>query len=150
MAKLIHKGRDLALIFCGALGAYLISLVVMARLGILVLGAARGSDSTWLKLALGMVALDLGKVPGLLLVGWAMARATRLAPWGNALGLVLLVYVFDVAVSVLLQQAGWLWAEPAVLACRVAAAAGMVALLAWLTRWLRRRTRSGRKTDATT
>ena len=139
MAKLMHKGRDLSLIFCGALGAYLISLVVMARLGILLLGAARGSESTWIKMALGMVALDLGKVPGLLLVGWGMARATRLSSWGNALGLVLMVYGFDVIVSALLQQAAWLWAEPAVLACRVASAAGLVVLLEWLTRRLRLR-----------
>jgi len=139
MAKLIHRARDISLIFCGALGAYLLSLVVMARLGLLLLDAARASDAAWVKVALGMVALDLGKVPGLLLVGWVMARATRLPTYGNAIGLVLVVYAFDVGVSALLQQAAWLWAEPAVLGCRVAVAAGLVVMLARLTRWLRGR-----------
>ncbi len=139
MAKLIHRARDISLIFCGALGAYLLSLVVMARLGLLLLDAARASDAAWVKVALGMVALDLGKVPGLLLVGWVMARATRLPTYGNAIGLVLVVYAFDVGVSALLQQAAWLWAEPAVLGCRVAVAAGLVVMLARLTRWLRSR-----------
>ena len=138
MAKLINTARDISLIFCGALGAYLISLVVMARLGIPLTSVARTTDSVWIKVALGMVALDLGKVPGLLLVGWLLARATRLSPLGFALGLVLVVYAFDVAVSSLLQQAAWLWAEPLVLVCRVAAVVAMVAMLVGLTRRRRR------------
>ena len=140
MAKLMNTGRDLSLIFCGALGAYLISLVVVARLSVPMLGVARGTDAAWIKVALGMVALDLGKLPGLLLVGWLLARATRLRPLFYALCLVSVVYAFDVIVSTLLQQAAWLWAEPAVLACRVAAAAGLVGMLVALTRRLRRST----------
>lgn len=138
MAKMIHTARDLSLIFCGALGAYLVSLVVMARVSVPLLPVARSTDAAWVKLALGMVALDLGKVPGLLLVGWLLARATRLTPLASSMGLVLLVYVFDVAVSSLLQQAAWLWTEPLVLVCRLAAVACFVALLTALTRRLRR------------
>ncbi len=138
MAKLIHTARDISLIFCGALGAYLVSLVVMANVAVPLLPVARSTDAAWVKVALGLVALDLGKVPGLLLVGWLLARATRLTPLSAAMGLVLLVYALDVAVSVLLQQAGWLWAEPLVLVCRLAAVGCSVALLTALTRRLRR------------
>ena len=138
MAKLINTARDISLIFCGALGAYLISLVVMARLSVPLTSVAQTTDSAWIKVALGMVALDLGKAPGLLLVGWLLARATRLSPLSFALGLVLVVYAFVVAVSSLLQQAAWLWAEPLVLVCRLAAVVAMVATLAGLTGWRRR------------
>ena len=141
MAKLKKTGRDLSLVFCGSLGAYLVSLVVTARLAMLLSDAIRHSPSVWARVALGLVALDLGKVPGLLLASWILARATHLSPWGNAVGLVLMVYAFDLVVSSMLQQFGWLWGEPAVLACRVAAAVILSLLLARLTkRWRRRKT----------
>ena len=73
---------------------------------------------------------------GLILTGAVLATARR--AFFLAMGLVLLVYALDVAVSVLLQQAGWLWAEPLVLVCRLAAVGCSVALLTALTRRLRR------------
>lgn len=133
-----QRARDLSLLLCGALGAYLLSVVVTARLGVWLAGLVRHSPTAWDRVALGLVALDLGKLPGLIAAAWLLARATKLPAWGNALGLTLGTYALDVAVSSMLQQWAWLWWSPGVMACRVAAAALLVWLLIMVTR--RRRT----------
>jgi hypothetical protein len=131
LRRALHDG---CLVLCGALAAYLLSVVVAARAGLWLAATLRGSSSAAARLALGVVALDASKALGLLAVGSLLANMVSLRPLAVALGLVLTTYLFEVAVALLLQQADWLLLAPAVLVCRVVAAALLVAVVHLLVR----------------
>jgi hypothetical protein len=140
--SLRRAAHDWCLLFCGAVAVYLVSAVVAARLGVWLAAAVRSSPSAAARVVLGVVALDLSKAVGLTLAAVLLANVVRLAPLAAAAGLVLLTYALDVAVSLLLQQGSWLVLAPAVLACRVAALALLVALVQFVIRRRRRRAAS--------
>jgi hypothetical protein len=132
-----RPAHDWSLIFCAAVGAYLISVLVATRLSLWLAGVAGSWESTVARVALGVVALDLSKLPGLLLAAVVIGASLRASPWLSASGLVLLIYLLDAAVTALLDQVDWLYAEPVILLCRLAAAA----VLAWVTMLVLRRRR---------
>ncbi len=139
MVQFRRHAREWSLVFSGAVGAYLLSIIVTARLSLLLSDAVLGLASTWARVALGMLALDLGKIPGVLLASWLLALISRLSPLAIALGLVLTAYGFDLGVTLLLKQASWLWGHPMVLLCRILAAALQVWLAVLTVRWKRKR-----------
>jgi hypothetical protein len=136
--RLRRAAHDWSLLFCGAVAVYLVSAVVAARLAVWLAAAIRSSPSAAARVVLGVLALDLSKAIGLTLAALLLANVVKLGALATALGLVLLTYALDVVVSMLLQQGGWLVLAPAVLACRVAAVALLVALVQLVVRRRRR------------
>jgi hypothetical protein len=130
-----RPAHDWSLIFCAAVGTYLLSVLVATRLGLWLADMARSWESQVGRVALGVVGLDLSKLPGLLLAAVVIGSSLRASPWLSSIGLVAMVYLIDLVVSALLGQAGWLYAEPVTLLCRLAAAA----VLAWVTMLVLRR-----------
>ena len=134
-----RRAHEWGIIFCSAFGVYLLATLLAARVAPWVAGAIRGWDSLAGRIVVGIVALDLTRAPVLLLAAWVAGRSLTTSPRGAAVTIVLLTYLFELAVALILGQAGWLFLEPAVLLCRLAAAA----LLVWLTAWtLKRRRRT--------
>ena len=142
MSEWRARARSWSLLFCAAVGAFLVNAIVVSRLAVWVGNAARGVESVFLRLVLGFVALDLAKLIGLAPAAWLLGPGLALHPTAAAAGLVLLTFGFEAAVAFILQQDPWLLREPAVLAGRAAAAALLVWILALLIR--RRRSRGGR------
>lgn len=131
-SPLRRQAHHWSLLFCGAVGSYLISVVLAARLSMWLAEVIRSSPSALARVGLGVVALDLSKAPGLLLVTLVLATAVTLGPRAFALGLILMVYAMELIITLMLGQAAWLFGEPIVLVCRVLAAAllgGMVILI---------------------
>lgn len=124
-----RPAHDWSLIFCAAVGAYLLSVLVATRLSLWLAGAARSWESPAARVALGVVGLDLSKLPGLLLAAVVIGSSLKARPWISSIGLVLMIYLIDAVVTALLGQIGWLYAEPVILLCRLAAAAA----LTWVT-----------------
>ncbi len=136
-----RRAHDIGLVFSGALGSYLVSIVVARALAVLVAGAIRSWESAAARVVLAVVALDLSRAPALLAVAWLVGSTIQLRPLSAALGLVLLTYVFDLLVAAVLGQLTALFGNLAVLLCRAAAAA----LLVWVTALvIRRRQREPR------
>jgi hypothetical protein len=123
-----RSARDWSLIFCAAVGTYLISVLLATRLSLWLSDAARDWESAAGRVALGLVALDLSKLPGLLLAALILGRALTTKPWAAALGLVAMTFGFEVIIAAILDQTAWLLGPAAVLACRAAAAALLVLL----------------------
>lgn len=129
-----RTAHDWSLIFSAAVGTYLLSVVVATRLSLWLVAAAQSWSSPAARFVLGFLALDLSKLPGLLLAAAVIGASLQTRPSVAAGGLVLLTYLFEGVVAALLSQAAWLFAEPLVLLCRLAAAGG----LAWVTMLLLR------------
>jgi hypothetical protein len=125
--------RNAALLLFGAVGAYLLSAVIAARLALLLVDA--GGSSVWLRVLFGVIALDLSKLPGLLLAAWLLAATTKLRPMPSAVALVALTFALEIIIALLLGQHRWLWASAMVLLCRAAAASLLVYAVARLVRW---------------
>lgn len=123
------RSHDAGLIFCSAVAAYLLSVLFARLVGVPLALAVRTVESLAARVALGVVALDLTRLPALLAVAWAVGSAVRFPPLGSSLALVLLVYGIDLAVVLIMGQAGPLYGSLPVVLCRLAAAA----LLVWLT-----------------
>jgi uncharacterized membrane protein YdcZ (DUF606 family) len=133
-----RSAHDWSLIFCAAVGTYLISILLATRLSLWLSDAARDWESAAGRVALGVVALELSKLPGLLLAALLLGRALTTRPFAAALGLVVMTYGFEVIVSAILDQTAWLLGPAAVLACRAVAAALLVLLTALVLRRRRR------------
>jgi hypothetical protein len=141
-----RRAHDWGLVFATVVGVYLVSVVLAARLA-RALAAALGSSPTVVgRVLLGALALDLSKLPALLLGALLTAAATKLGPLALALGLTLGSLALEVAVSAALGQAPWLVADPLVLGCRLL----VVGLLAVVVRLVivRRRRRAGGSGEA--
>jgi len=130
-----QSGHDVGLLFCGAIAAYLISVLVARLVGVPVAIAIRHWQSLAARVALGVVVVDLSRAPALLAVAWAIGTAVRFPPLASALALVLLTSLLDLAVVLILGQAGPLFGTLPVVLCRLAAAA----LLVWVTSLVFRR-----------
>lgn len=139
MGTLRQWARDVGLIFCGAVAAYLLSVLLVARLGPMLSGFVEGAESRWLHVFAGVLAMDVGKAPGLLLVAYVLARAVRIGPVVTAAGLTLGTYSFDILISLLLGQFRWLWGHWAVATVRSTMVVLLVVLTAFFMRWCRRR-----------
>lgn len=129
-ARVRRVARDLSLIFCAALAAYLASLLLGARLGIWLVAVLPADSSLPLRLLLGTLVLDFSKAPPLLLLAWALRRALSLRPIVAALGLLGFTYGLELLTGLALGQVPPL-AWP-VLASRGLALALLVAALRWL------------------
>ncbi len=136
-SPLRRHAHDWSLLFCGAVGTYLLSIILAARLSLWLAEVIRSSPSPVARIGLGMVALELSKAPGLIIVTWVLATAVTLGPRSFTLGLILIVYAFELIMALMLGQAAWLFGEPVVLLCRVLAAA----LLGWMVILIIRRQR---------
>ncbi len=87
MGRLRSAAHDWALVFFGGLGSYLVSFFLAAQLGILLSRlAASLSSAAWVRVAMGMVAMDLSKAPAMLLCALVLAHAVGLSPLTLALG----------------------------------------------------------------
>jgi hypothetical protein len=137
--SLRRAARDGSLIFCGAVGAYLVSAVLAARLALGLSAVLEASPSVVLRVAVGAVTLDLSKALGLLAAAWFLGPRVGLPPLAGALGLVALTYAVEAGITTLLQQASWLLFEPWIVLCRVA----LAGLLVMGARWILRRRREG-------
>ncbi len=129
MLPLRPLARDLSLLLCGAVGAFLISTWLAARVAV-PLATAMGGSSAVARVVAGALALDLTKAPGLLAAAWLLGATLTLRPTWTAALLVALGYGLDLAVAALLQQLPWLWTNPSILLSRAAVAL----LLVWLVR----------------
>ena len=132
-----RTAHDAGLIFCAAVGSYLLSVLAATRLSLWLSGAARDWESAAGRVALGVLALDLSKLPGLLLAALLLGSSLGARPWIAAFGLVALTYLFELIVSAILEQTAWLLGPGAVLLCRAGAAALLVALTTLVLRWRR-------------
>lgn len=130
-----RQAHDLGLVFCGALGTYLVSIIVARALGGALADAVRSWESAAARVALAVLAIDLSRAPALLAVAWLVGPTIQLRPLPAALGLVLLTYLFDLLMAAVLGQLAPLFGNLPVLLCRAAAAA----LLVWLTALVIRR-----------
>jgi hypothetical protein len=120
-------------------GVYLISVLLAARLGLWLAGAASGwAPDSAARPILGAVALDLSKAPGLLLAALLLANNVAARPWIAGLALVLVTYALEVLVTLVLGQTGWLFVPVGVVACRVVSAALLVLLTSVVLRKRRR------------
>ncbi|MCA9668545.1 MAG: hypothetical protein KC503_23295 [Myxococcales bacterium] len=106
--------RNAALILFAALGAYLLSLPLSARLALLFAKSALSSPLGAVLLAL--LALDLSKLPTLLLMGWLFGRGVTLSPASTAAALVATTYALEVGVSLLLDETRWMKSASVLLA----------------------------------
>lgn len=129
--------HDGGLLFCGAIGAYLLSMLVVRLVGVPLVQAIRDWQSLAARVVLGVLAQDLSRAPVLLAVALAIRGSIHSPPLAAAAALVLLTYGFDLAVAAILGQLGPLYGSLAVVLCRLAAAA----LLTWLTFLVFRRRR---------
>lgn len=105
----VRLARTAALLFFGALAAYLIGLFALSRLA---LAASAWADGPALKLVIGVLVLDAGKLVGLLPVAWVCARYVSLRPAIAAPLLVGTHYALELLVMLLIQQAAWTWSPP--------------------------------------
>jgi len=140
VGKLRAGARNLALIFFGGFGAYIISFLFSAQLGQALIGmAARFSPARWMQVVMGMMALDLSKAPALCLCAVILAHAVTLSPAGIAVGLTATVYLFDLIMASLLHQAGELYGMWQVLLLRLGCAVALGLMVALVVRWRRRK-----------
>jgi hypothetical protein len=136
--ELRRRAHDWSLVLCAATFAYLLQVVLTARLAGWLVRVLGESPSVAGRVLLGTLGLDLAKAPALLGAAWLLARLTQLAPLTLALGVTLLCFGLEAAVVTILQQAPWLLGEPLVLLCRGLAAALLVLLATLVARCERR------------
>jgi len=116
----MRRLRDLALLLFGALGAFVLATMLSGPLSVLLLRVA--GDSEIRRLFLGLIALDVPKIPGLLGAAWLFAPAVMLRPTTVAVLLTAGVFGFDFLLAAALGQSAWLWASWSILLFRLAAA----------------------------
>lgn len=138
-----RRTRDFGLLFFGSIGSYFTALLLAAQLSPWLASMAETWTTLVGRLLLGVAALDLSKAPGLLLVAAVIGRGLGARPWIASGLLVAMVYLYELAVSAVLGQLPWLFAEPLVLVLRVAAAVLLVALTALVLRRVRHTGRAG-------
>lgn len=132
-----QAAHDWSLVFVAALGVYLLSILLAARLARALAAAVGVSPSLSGRFLLGALAEGASRLPVLLLAAAALAAATRLGAWAIGVGLALLCFGLDATVSAVLGQAGWMLLDPLVLGGRL----GVHALGALASAWLVRRRR---------
>lgn len=124
------RGRELSLLFCGALVGYLVWVMLAARLGSALLAAWPGERSLAARLLLGAAVLDLSKAPPLLLLAWGLRRLVSLPPSVASLLLLGFSYGLELLAATALGPSGRLeW--PALLS-RLAAAAMLFVAVRWI------------------
>ena len=138
-ANLRQAAHDWSLVFAAALGVYLLSTLLAARLARALVAALGASRSLSGRVLLGALAEGVSRLPFMLLAAAALAAATRLAPRALGVGLPLLCFGLDAAVSAVLGQAAWMLLDPLILGCRVAVHVLLGVAVAVLARGRRRR-----------
>jgi hypothetical protein len=139
--SLRQRAHDWSLVFVCALGVYLLSIPLAARIARVLVSALGASASLSLRVLLGALAEGVSRLPWMLLAAVVLASATRLSPRALGAGLPVLCFGLDAAVTAVLGQAPWMLQDPLILGCRLALHALLgvgVALLA-----ARRRRRAG-------
>jgi TRAP-type C4-dicarboxylate transport system permease small subunit len=106
--------RDIALLLCAAVAAYLLTALTIAPLAVVVARYLQNVGASWYVAFGAATLLDLGKLVGLLPVGWMVRRAVSIRPALAAVMLVFLCYGLELAVMVILQQAAWAWRSPTI------------------------------------
>jgi hypothetical protein len=129
------KARQVSLLFFGAVGAFLITLLVAAPIMRLVMWFSGTWSTPTLRVIVGAAALDLVKALGLLSAAWLIGPMLRLRSTIAAIVLVVLTYSLDLGLLMLIQQAHASLSNPVVLLTRGA----MLALLVLVTREALRR-----------
>lgn len=119
--------RTLGLLFCGAVGAYLLQVIVLSPLMVAMARWLRGVESVGLRLLVGVLLIDGGKLLGLLPAAFLLGRGSAFAPFTAAVLLVTLLLLLEAAVALVLGQTGWLYGSAALLALRGA----MLVLVSW-------------------
>lgn len=112
--------RTLGLLFCGAVGAYLLQVVLLSPLMVAMARWLRGVESLGLRLLVGVLLIDGGKLLGLLPAAFLLGRGSAFGPWTAATLLMLLLLSLEAAVALVLGQTGWLYGSAALLALRAA------------------------------
>jgi len=125
------------LIFCASVAVYLISTVTARLVGVQVASAVRGWESTVARVALGVVVMDLTRLPALVLTAGVFGGSLQVRPIWAAVGMVLTTYGPDAMIAFLLGQSGPLFGAVPVLLLRTAA----TSLLIWITCLVFRRRR---------
>jgi hypothetical protein len=87
------------LLFCGVILAYFVSILVAGLLLRATLPHLRNLSGGPAGLVVGLMLLDLGKLPGLVLAAFVLGRLTELGPRLAALVLTLGVYALDMAAA---------------------------------------------------
>jgi len=119
-SSLRQRVHDLSLVFVGALGVYLLSVLLAGRLAPLAAAALRESSSLAGRVLLGALVEGVSRLPWLLIAAAALASATRLSTRVLAVSLLCFCFALDAAVIAVLGQAGWMLLDPLILGCRVA------------------------------
>jgi hypothetical protein len=140
LANFRAGARDWSLIFFCALGVYGVSFLLSGQISLLLsVMAAKLALGTWSRVVLGMITFDLSKAPALFMGAMLLALGVRLSPLGLALGLTVMVYAMDLALTMLLHQADWLWFQPVVLALRLVSMGLLGTMVLYTVRWRRRK-----------
>ena len=121
--------RDGALLLFGALGCYLLGVVLAGQLGAPLLALVRDPPSSLQRLLLAFVVFDLTKALPLAGIGWLLGPLLAGRPWPRAVSLVLLTYLVEVVVAALLGQLAGLGQRPWLLLGRLAAIALLVGMV---------------------
>ena len=132
-----QRAHDAGLIFCASVAVYLISTVTARLVGVQVASDVRGWESTVARVALGVVVMDLTRLPALVLTAGVFGGSLQVRPIWAAVGLVLTTYGLDAMIAFLLGQSGPLFGAVPVLLLRTAA----TSLLIWITCLVFRRRR---------
>lgn len=119
--------RGVGLVFCAAVGAFLIDTIALAPLVIGTAKLLRGVESVAARLIVGALVIDGAKLAGLLPAAFLIGRGVALRPWNAAALLCCLTLGLHAITALILQQGAWLWGNASVLACRAA----MAFLLTW-------------------
>ncbi len=118
--SLRQRVHDWSLVFAAAIGVYLLAIPLAARLARAFVGALGASPSLSGRVLLGALAEGASRLPFVLLAALVLGAATRLSPRALGVGLPLLCFALDAAVTAVLGQAAWLLRDPLILACRLA------------------------------
>jgi hypothetical protein len=121
--------KDFALLTFGALGAYLIGVVLAGQLGTPLLALVRDPPSALLRLLLAFVVFDLTRAPPLAGIAWLLGPLLAGRPGSRGVSLVLLTYLLEVVVAALLGQLGAIGQRPWLLLGRLVAIALLVAMV---------------------
>ena len=128
--------RTLGLLFCGAVGAYLLQVILLSPLMVAMARWLQGVESLWGRVLVGVLLIDGGKLLGLLPAAFLLGRGSAFAPTTAAIMLVSLLLLLEGAVALVLGQTGWLYSSAALLALRAA----VIVLVTWaVTAVLRKR-----------
>ena len=135
--------RTANLVLMAALLAYAIAVALSGFLGRLTVPQIERLHSVALRVLLGLLVWDAGKVLGVALGAAALGRLSDITPRAGGIALTTLTYVLDLGVALLLGHARGPWTRPEALLGRAAVAV----LIGWMAigilRRLRGRSRAG-------